>query len=144
MARLISNGSTPSERAMSGMAGVMIVASRISMNSAPATSSATPRGADTLQPPHHQPTRRATLGAQGAGRRSVGSAAVDDDLRSVGPFRLRVDRDDAAPARVGGVHGDGDRLAGGIRLRVEGLGGARGQSQSDKCDAARQDGLADN
>src|SRR3954468_3964844 len=44
MATFTSTASTPSEDAIRGMAGVMMVASRISMKNAPATSSAIPRG----------------------------------------------------------------------------------------------------
>ncbi|GAT02091.1 uncharacterized protein RMCFA_2203 [Mycolicibacterium fortuitum subsp. acetamidolyticum] len=44
IATLTSTASTPNEEAISGMAGAMIVASRISMNSAPATNSAIPLG----------------------------------------------------------------------------------------------------
>ena len=44
IATLTSTASTPNDAAINGMAGAMIVASRISMNSAPATSSAIPRG----------------------------------------------------------------------------------------------------
>ena len=44
MATLTSTAATPNESAISGMAGVMIVASRISMKNAPATSSAIPLG----------------------------------------------------------------------------------------------------
>ena len=48
---LTSTASTPIDEAISGMAGVMMVASRISMKNAPATNRATPRGTDTVAPP---------------------------------------------------------------------------------------------
>src|SRR3981189_3003901 len=75
---------------MSGMAGVMMVASRISMKRAPATSRATPRGITTSRCPQLQ----CLAGARRVvGRRSGGSEVPFEEMsppESEGPVGFGV------------------------------------------------------